>query len=282
MIRRIIFAVTLTFAALTAACGPTGAPETQTLDVAYPVAEVVNVTLATNDGTVQVTAADTDGVTGTTTTNVADWQSTVESAGDSITIRQGQANVSVIQDGENAWDVQLGRGTPIQLTLNNTAADTTLNLGGLSLAGLMINATSADYIVNYPAPNPLEDGGEAAITLVGGTFTGTNLLNPHWRALEFTTNNGDATLRFNGAMLMQDLVADLTSISGNLLVDIAPGVPAQITFRTTGGRVREIDPAYAQTDEITYTIGGFETTDDPRLIIAVRTTTGDLRLASTR
>src|SRR4051794_36373242 len=159
--------ITIPILLIIAACGGAGGSQTQTLDIPYPKADVVTVNLTTSSGQIAVSASNSAGVHGTTTTNVSAWQAATSSDASSVTITQGTASAGVIPNAQNTWDVQLGKGTALILNHTNTAANTTLNLGGLSLNQLNVTATTGNYTVRY-ATAAGSSGGTAIFQLGNG------------------------------------------------------------------------------------------------------------------
>lgn len=269
---------TILIAVIAAACRSAGGSETQTVDIAYPAADVVTVNLTTTTGQVTVSPTDAPGVHGTLTTNVSAWQAETSSSGSSISIRQGSASADVIPNAQNSWDLQLGTGTPLILTHNNTGADTMLNLGGLALTQVNATATSGSYTLRYAAANPADDGGTAAFQLGNGSFDAAELVSSHLNSLSVTTTGGDVQMTFDGGTLAQSMNVRIDTRSGDVLIKIPTGMPAQVIYRTSSGTVLETDPMYAKDNNITYTVGDYANSE-ARLSIEIRTVIGDLRLA---
>lgn len=264
---------------ITAACRSAGGSQSQTIDIAYPDAEVVTLNLTTTAGQVTIDSADSSGVHGTLTTNVSAWQAETSASSSSISIQQGTASANVIPDAQNSWELQLGKGVPLILTHSNTAANTALNLGGLTLAQLNVTATSGNYTLRYATPPPTSDGGTATFQLGNGNLEGTGLLNSHLSSLSVTSNGGNVQLTFEGGALAQDMSVRIDTRSGDVLLKIPPNVPTQVIYRTSSGTVLETDPAYTRVNDITYTLSDDAASDAPHLTIEIRTVIGDLRLA---
>ena len=264
-----------------AACGGAGGSQTQTLNIAYPNTDVVTVNLATITGQVAVSAGDNAGVHGTTTTNVSAWQSTSSSDASSVSITQGTASADVIPNAQNSWDIQLGKGTKLILNHTNTTANTTLNLGGLSLTQLNLTATTGNTTIRYAAANA-SSGATATLQSGNGNFDLAGLSNSQLSSLSLTTQGGSVQLAFDGgATLAQNMNVSINTQSGDVLLKIPSGIAAKITYNSPSGAVLESDPQYTKTDKITYTVGNYAASDGSRLTIDIRSVVGDLRLAGT-
>jgi hypothetical protein len=264
---------------LFAACRSAGGTETQTVDIAYPQADVVTLNLTMTAGQVTVNPADSSGVHGTLTTNVDAWRAETSSSGSSISIRQGSASADVIPNAQNSWDLQLGKDAPLILMQTNTSADTVFNLGGLALAQLNATATDGSYTLRYASPHPASDGGAATLQIGNGNLDATGLINSHLSSLSVTTTGGNVQITFDGGALAQDMNVVITTRAGDVLLKIPPNVPTQVIYRTSSGTVLETDPAYMKVNDITYTLGSGTDGDTPHLSIEIRTVIGDLRLA---
>ena len=263
--------------ATAAACGGAGGSNTQTLDIAYPNADVVTVNLSTTSGQIGVSAGDSAGVHGTVTTNVGAWQAATSSDASSISVTQGTASADVIPNAQNTWDVQLGKAKALILNHSNTAANTTLNLGGLSLTQLNVTATTGNYTVRFATANP--SSGMATFQSGNGDFDLAGLSNSNLSNLGITTTGGSIQLGFDGAALTQNMNVRIDTQAGDVLIKIPTGVPTQITYNSPSGAVLEADPQYTKTNGITYTVGNYATSDGSRLTIEIRSVVGDLRLA---
>lgn len=264
---------------LIAGCRSAGGSQTETIDIAYPQVEVVAVNLTTSAGQVTVDSGDAPGLHGTLTTNVEAWQAQTSSSGGTISITQGTASADVIPDAQNSWDLHLSKDTPLMLTHTNTAANTTLNLGGLPMTQLSVMATSGNYSLRYATPNPQSDGGTASLQIGNGNLDAAGLINSHLSSLTVTTNGGNIQMTFDGGALAQTMNVRIDTQAGDVLLKIPPSVPTQVIYRSSSGTVLETDPAYAQVNPITYTLGSGTAGDTPSLSIEIRTVIGDLRLA---
>jgi hypothetical protein len=58
-------------------------------------------------------------------------------------------------DADTLWDIGLDRGVPLDMTVHSSSGSSTLDLTGLQLRSLEINASSGDSEVLLPAADPL-------------------------------------------------------------------------------------------------------------------------------
>jgi len=276
MKRFIFFALPLLLIA--AACQSAGGSQSQSLNIDYPNADVVTINLNTTDGQVTVNPADTSGVHGTVTTNIGAWQATNTTSGGSISITQGSSGADVIPNAQNSWDLQIGKGKALILNHTNTAANTTLHLGGLMLTQMNVTATSGDYTLRYDTPNPASDGGTSSLQLTNGTVDAAGLVNSHLSSLAITTRGGNVALGFDGGTLTQNMSVSINTQDGDVLLKIPTGIAAQVTYISPSGTAQEVDPQFTKVNNITYTLGNYAATT-PHLTIDIRSIVGDLRLA---
>lgn len=155
----------------------------------------------------------------------------------------------------------------------------TVNLSGLPLAGLHIEAYVGDYTIDFATPNPTGQG-DCHIALGSGDFRGSSLLNSRFDHMTVRTVSGRIRLAFDGLSLEHDMLVRLESDSGGVWLEIPPDIPAKITYVTDSGRVIKVDEGYAQVDSTIYETGGYHLGASPRLTIEIDTVMGDLRLTN--
>ncbi len=165
------------------------------------------------------------------------------------------------------------------MIINQTYELETVNLSGLPLAGLNIDAYEGDYAIDFTTPNPTGQG-NGHISLGSGDFRGSSLLNSRFDRLTVRTVSGRIRLAFDGLSLEHDMIVQLESESGGVWLEIPGDIPAQITFTTDSGRVIKLEAGYEQVDSTIYETGGYHLGDSPRLHIVIDTVRGDLRLTN--
>jgi len=268
---------TIIFVALVlAACRSAGGEETQTISVDFPEDGRVNIALEMTAGNLSLQPASQGGLTGTINTNVRDWRPSVETAGDTIRIRQGRASVSVIPDARNTWSLSVGPLERLNLSIEAGAAEVTAQLGGLPLNELSLQGTTRPTTLNFDQPADYQ-GGRGTITLTTGAFTANSLFNTTLRELNVTTTGGRIELNFDGGPRTTPLLVRLETRSGITLIGIPANVNARVTYNTSSGNLRQVDPQYEQINRTTWVTGDPDA--DPMLIIELRSVVGDLRLA---
>jgi hypothetical protein len=214
-------------------------------------------------------------------TNVGAWSAQQSTTAEGIQrVEQGIARNPSIPNAMNTWDVELGTGQPLSLTVESMSAGGSLQLGGLQLTELGINGTTGDFNVNYANANSLADGGSISIALTSGDLTINNVLNSHANRIETRSTGGNQTFEFGRGDLMQDLLVAIQSTSGDIILRIPIGTAATITFMGASGRVLEASPEFVRVNPGVYETAEYANADLPRMQIAVRTVAGDLRLVS--
>jgi hypothetical protein len=127
-------------------------------------------------------------------------------------------------DSETEWDFDddefgmlrlgLSREVPASLRLEVGAAEATLELGGIPLAGLIYRTGASRTEINFESPNP--DRMERMELAAGAAeFEAWGLGNAGFEALEFEGAVGDVTLDFTGEWT-RDAVAEISVGLGSL------------------------------------------------------------------
>ena len=168
-------------------------------------------------------------VSGTATYNVSDFKPTVTVNTSSVSIEQGNWQLTGIPDIsniKNEWDLALG-SVPIALTIEAGAYHAEYELGGLALTDLSISDGAAEARLNFASPNPTEMSllsyktGASNVSLIG-------LGNANFASLEFDSGAGNYTLDFSGQFQRNASVHIGTGVS-NLTLVIPSGIPVQVT-----------------------------------------------------
>ncbi len=265
-------------AALIAACRATGQTITQEFAAPLPDADPAPVVLEIATGTLLLEPVDSSGITGTVTTNVDDWAVTVSTdARGALRVTQGRARNQVIPNARNQWDVKLSREKPVDLTITAGDAGGTLNLTGLALPQLTINGGTGSFTLNYGAPAPIT-GGAAVVNLAGGDLTVTGVLNSGAARIESTATSGVQTFEFTGQRLAENLRVNITTTAASVILRIPAGLPTRVVFNTTTGTVRDMPGSYTNIGQRTFENAAYADDSQPRLLIAVQTVTGGLRV----
>lgn len=262
-----------------AACSTAGREITQTFEFDYPDTEPAAVVLDMRTGTLNLRPVAGNSVRGQVTTNVDQWRvsQTVTEDG-APRIVQGESRNQVIPNATNRWDVEVGTGQPLALTINLMAASSNLELGGIPLTALTLTGTSGSQSLDYRTPNPLDDGGRLRIDMKTGDVTVSGLFNSRIRELTSITTGGDQTIEFGGGELVQDIRGNIETSTGNVTLRIPNNIGVRVTFTGASGRVMEVSPEFIEVSRNVYETAQYADGEGPRVQIAVRTTAGDLRL----
>ena len=209
----------------------TGATQTTNINVPAPAAgAVANVTLEVGAATLDLAGGSSKLIEGTIQTNVAEWKPTVTISGTRVTIAQGKSDV-LLPDSTNTlnkWNLQLGKTSPISLTVNAGAYKGTLNLGGVPLRGLKIEQGAATSDINFATANPevmrelLVDAGASALS-----FTG--LANANFEKLTIKGGVSNYTLDFSGK-LQRNATAKLQIGAATLTLIVPEGTNAKVVL----------------------------------------------------
>jgi len=152
-----------------------------------------------------------------------------------------------------------------------------LNLHGLPLAGLRIDAGENDYAVHFASPNPAH-GGSATVSLGSGSFHATGLLNSRFNTLRVQTKKGGIHVAFDGLSLEHTMTVHLHSCTGDILIKLPEHIPARIIFRTVTGTATASADHFLPVDSTIYETGSYHRLDSPHIEFEVDTLLGDLRL----
>ena len=264
---------------MSAACGAAGSETAKTFEFDYPDVDPAPVVLDIQTGTLNVRPVDGKSVKGTVTTNVRAWQvsQTTDSDGTQH-VTQGEARDAVIPNASNRWDVDMGTGQPLALTINSLAASSDLKLGKLPLRDLEISGTSGDQVLEYDSPNPLDDGGTLQIHLTSGNVTVNGVFNSHVGTLQSVTTGGNQSFDFGNGDLVQDMQMDIEARIGDISLRIPIGTPTRVMFTGASGRVMAHSPEFVEVSSGIFETAEYTAGDTPHVEITVQTVAGDLRM----
>ncbi len=192
--------------------------ETQTLNVseAAPSGQgntPVQLSISMGAGNLQIGSGATGLIEGSIKYNVAEWKPTVSNQGSTVSITQGTnfSNQLPPQNVVNDWQLKLGQ-TPIDLTINAGAYDSTLNLGGIPLTGLTINDGASNANISFATPNPARMQ-QLAYKTGASTINLTGLGNANFADMSFEGGAGSYTLDFSGKLLQPSNVRISSGVS---------------------------------------------------------------------
>lgn len=289
MDKRMIFAPILILALATMACNfgfNINLPDIRTMETGPTVEENISIPFPGGSGTpaleIAFGAGDLninpgavrDMVEGTATYNVADLKPNVITDGNQVKLQQGEGRFDALPNFTNRlemkWEIMLS-DEPMALTLNAGAAQSNIELGGLSLTNLKINQGAADSRISFSEPNlvAMEElevtAGAANINLYG--LANTNIADK----LTFKGGAGNYTLSFDGE-LQNDLRVTIDAGLGNLIVIVPAGIRAEVETETAltninhSGNWEKSGKNYSQSGS------------GPRLIIKITMGAGNLDL----
>lgn len=263
-------------------CRTAGADVRQELNLPYPDTGTAQITLSMTAGTLDMRPVEAgEGISGVVTTNVGAWTpTTVVEPDGTLVVRQGDARTDVIPRAENHWQIGLGTGHPVHLNVSTVAANSTLNVGGLTIPQLTVTSVSGNTTINYSEPLVDVDRSLINVTSTSGNILLTGLLNSMATTIRTVSTSGNHTLEFNGVPPNQDMHVSVESSSGSVTLRVAEGVFVNVKFLTRSGIIAERSPTFLPGANDSYETEGFSTADQSRLFVEVQTVAGDLRLVS--
>jgi hypothetical protein len=250
--------------------------ETQTLTVNEPASQgstSTPVSISMGAGTLQITGGATGLVEGSIKYNVAEWKPTVTHQGSALSIAQGtnMSNQLPPQNVVNDWQLKLGQ-TPIDLTINAGAYNSTLNLGGVPLTSLAINDGASNANISFTTPNPARMQ-RLAYKTGASTISLTGLGNANFAEMSFEGGAGSYTLDFSGK-LQQPSNVHISSGVSNFKINV-PATTACKVVMTGAMNSVSTQGAWTVSDKI-YSLPG----QGPELTITVELGVGSLELSA--
>lgn len=133
------------------------------------------------------------------------------------------------------WHVQLTRRAPLELTIDATAADATLDLTGLPLRRFALHSGAAAALVRFDAPNPESMSVFDAVVGAGGLKL-IGLGNAGASEARIESNIGDLSLDLGGRW-PRDMQIAIRSSVGDVKITAPPTIG--IELQSTGLLARE-------------------------------------------
>jgi hypothetical protein len=279
--RKIIFSLLLIITATTA-CDftlggvpqlKTGATQTTPINVPAPAANIVtNLTLQVGAAELDLSGGSSKLIEGVIQTNVAEWKPTITISGTRVIIAQGKSDVFLTDSTNtiNKWNLQLGKTSPISLTVDAGAYKGTLNLGGVPLRALKIEQGAATSNIKFASLNPevmrelLVETGASAMSFMG-------LANANFEKLIFKGGVSNYTLDFSGK-LQRNATAKVQIGAATLTLIVPEGTNAKVML---SGGPRAVNPEGAwKKDGDNYMLTGV----GPVLTLEVEMGLGSLQL----
>jgi hypothetical protein len=264
---------------LAAGCSAAGSSAVQTFEFDYPESDPAPIVLQIDSGTLNVMPGAGTGVQGQVTTNVQAWQAQVSLDGDGTQrVMQGDSRNQVIPNASNVWDVSLGTGQPLALTVNHSAAAANLALGGLPLRTLNLNGTTGDSLVTFTEANPLEEGVRARVQMTNGDVSMSGVFNSRIVDLAVVTVAGKAIIDFGGGTLTQNFNSSIETRVGDVTLSIPIGTAARVMFTGASGRALRVSPNFVEVSDNVFETAEYSNDSRPHVQISVTTLAGDLTL----
>lgn len=208
----------------------------------------------------------------TTTWNAAQHTLTL-TAGQKRGGAESRADDAPDDESVQDWRVQLTRRAPLELTIDATAADATLDLTGLPLRRFALNTGAAAATVRFDAPNPESmsvfdaNVGAGGLKLIG-------LGNAGASEARIEADIGDLSLDLGGRW-QRDMQIVVSSAIGGVRITAPPTIG--IELRSTGLLAREsFDGAFSKSNG-TWRSANFSTAS-VKVRIVVKTMLGKIVL----
>ncbi len=250
--------------------------ETQTLSVNEPApgpqsSASTAVSISMGAGNLQIAGGATGLIEGSIKYNVAEWKPTVNNQNGVVSITQGTnfSNQLPPQNVVNDWQLKLGQ-TPIDLTINAGAYDSTLNLGGVPLTSLTINDGASNADISFATPNPVRMQ-RLAYKTGASTISLTGLGNANFADMTFEGGAGSYTLDFSGKLQQPSNVRISSGVS-NFKISVPAATACKVVMT---GAMNSVSTQGAWTvSDKTYSLPG----QGPQLTITVELGVGSLEL----
>jgi hypothetical protein len=167
---------------------------------------------------------------------------------------------------------EFARGVPLSLSLNTGAVQGTLDLGGLSLARLVVNTGASETRVRFSTLNPVPME-RLELNMGAATVVISQLANANASSMVIKAAAGSVELDFGGEWT-QDIVGDLELAVGALTVRVPPNVGVRIEATRV---LASLEAAGLRRDGNNYTSENWEDAEH-KLVLRARTTLGKLTL----
>jgi hypothetical protein len=134
-------------------------------------------------------------------------------------------------DGRNSGEaiVQLGRSTPLDVSVRLDVATATLDFGGMTLRRLSVQSSASEVRVAFDAPNTIPMDA-LDLDVSAATLTASGLANANTGRLRVGARAGGAELHLDGQWT-RDLEVDLDVALGSVTVHVPADVGVQLEAR---------------------------------------------------
>jgi hypothetical protein len=240
-----------------------GPVQTQAISVPLPAdtSKPVDVTLRLGAAEVEVTPLSSKLVEGSVQYNVPEFQPTVTTTGSKVNIVQGPTEgfTGVMpKDLVNKWSLRLGRGVPMNLTVQAGAYSGTWDLGGVRLQSLTWEEGASKSTIKFSQANP-EKMDTFNFTTGASTVKLTSLTNLNFAKMSLQSGVGAYTLDFGGKLKRSATVDVKTGIS-NVTIVVPVGTAARVTLKSAVSNTKTVG-SWNNVGS-TYTAGKYDTATD--------------------
>jgi hypothetical protein len=214
-------------------------PKSDPISVDYPAESDAKLRLELGFGKMTLSAGGSKIVDGTATYNVAEWEPQVETAGNTVTVKQGKGFHVLGGWGEarNEWDFALGTAHPFELSVSKGAGESNLTLGGVPLTAVTLEAGAGQSKVNFDKPNPVS-AKFVAFKMGAGQSKLAGLLNTNAQYINVECGAGEISLNFNGEVLTRDMNVKVNVGTGQVKIKIQKGVAVRASVTKGLGDVK--------------------------------------------
>ena len=170
--------------------------------------------------------------------NVAEWAPNIaqEMKDNDIHVTVGQGLGSQIPLGEhddlqNAWELELARGIPMDLTVDVGTGQALLDMSGLSLSDLTVTTGNSEVALSFGTDNP-QPLGALRVTSGAGKLLASGLGNANFDQLWVLGGAGAVDLDFSGSF-RRSAVVDIKAGTGKVTVRVPGGLGVRVTLAGT-------------------------------------------------
>lgn len=253
----------------------TGALQTENVNIAMPLdkSQTFDVKIRPGAANINVNTGGEALMQGTVEYNVPQLKPEIINVSNQAEIKTGNFDGVLPAGVKNNWDLKLGAGLPLNLTVDTGATKGQWDLGGLSLKKLNWSQGAAETRLSFNQANPVSldnfvlKSGAAKLTIEG-------LANANLRNANFTAGAGQLDLSFDGK-LAQDAHIQLKGGAAGMTLYSA-GNPVQV-IKTGGGLSAINTESWSKAGEI-YTSPEWESATGPKITIEVELAVGSLNL----
>jgi hypothetical protein len=218
-------------------------------------------------------------IEGTIAYNVADLKPAITTRAAQVLIKAGDLSNKIVTGGpvQDNWNLQLGQGVPLRLTVHAGATQGTYELGGLSLETLTWTQGASAATVHFSRPNPIKLT-TFDVTAGASDLTMTGLANTNLGTATFKLGAGNLTLAFDGA-LAQDAIITVEGGASHLTL-VSGGNPVQV--ETNAGRPSGVTPGTWTQAGATFSSPEWATATGPRVMIHTNLGAGSVTLLTSK